>query len=382
MWAQPRCGWAASRSATRSTCLPMRTSDFDYPLPEDLIAQHPAPIRDQSRLLVLHRDSGQIDHRRFTDILDYLRPGDLLVMNDSRVFPARLRGRDPVTGGKFEILLCDEMGRNDWWTMIRPGKRAPVGKRVELLDLAGQPNGAFVEVTEVNAEGHRRVRVHGHHDILELAETCGEIPLPPYIERAAGASSATDKERYQTIYAQQAGSIAAPTAGLHFTPELLARIRSAGIQTAFVTLHVGIGTFAPVKADDLADHRMHEERFSVSDTTAAAIAATKANGGRVIAVGTTSVRVLESSAALSPTGAVTAGAGRTSIFIHPPYRFRCIDALVTNFHLPKSTLLMLVSAFVDQVEATAGRDRVIAAYAEAVRERYRFFSYGDAMFLA
>ena len=226
------------------------------------------------------------------------------------------------------------------------------------------------------------MRVHGHQDILELAETCGEIPLPPYIERAAGASSATDKERYQTIYAQQAGSIAAPTAGLHFTPELLARVRSAGIQTAFVTLHVGIGTFAPVKADDLADHRMHEERFSVSDTTASAIAATKANGGRVIAVGTTSVRVLESSAADSPTGAVTAGAGRTSIFIHPPYRFRCVDALVTNFHLPKSTLLMLVSAFAGQGEAAAGRDRVIAAYAEAVRERYRFFSYGDAMFLA
>jgi len=360
----------------------MRTTDFDYQLPEELIAQQPTAERDQSRLLVLHRDSGKIDHKLFKDILGYLRPGDLLVMNDSRVFPARLRGRDPATGGKFEILLCDETGRNDWWTMMRPGKRAPIGKRVELLDLSGQPNGAFVEVTDVNAVGHRRVCVDGHHDILELAETCGEIPLPPYIERAAGASTAADKERYQTIYARQAGSIAAPTAGLHFTPELLARVRSAGIETAFVTLHVGIGTFAPVKADDLADHRMHEERFSVSEATAAAIATTKANGGRLIAVGTTSVRVLESSAAKSTAGVVTAGAGRTSIFIHPPYRFRCIDALVTNFHLPKSTLLMLVSAFAAQGEAAAGRDRIIAAYAEAVRERYRFFSYGDAMFLA
>ena len=360
----------------------MRTSDFDYPLPEELIAQQPAPERDGSRLLVLHRDSGRIEHRRFPDILDSLRPGDLLVMNDSKVFPARLRGIDPVTGGKFEILLCDEAGPNDWWTMMRPGKRAHVGKRIGLLDSDGQPNGAVIEVTGFNDEGHRRIRLDGAGNLLDLAEQCGEIPLPPYIERAAGASRAEDKERYQTIYAQESGSIAAPTAGLHFTPGLLARIKAAGVRTAFVTLHVGIGTFAPVKADDLADHRMHEERFSLSATTAAAIASTKASGGRVIAVGTTSVRVLESSTANSPDGVVTAGAGRTGIFIHPPYRFRCVDALVTNFHLPKSTLLMLVSAFASQSEATAGRDLVLHAYAEAVRERYRFFSYGDAMFLA
>ncbi len=362
----------------------MRTSDFDYPLPKELIAQQPTAERDQSRLLVLHRDSGRIEHRQFTDILDYLRPGDLLVMNDSKVFPARLRGIDPVTGGKFEILLCEEMGRNDWWAMMRPGKRAHVGKRIGLLDLNGQPNGAVIEVTGFNDEGHRRIRLNGAGNLLDLAEQCGEIPLPPYIERAAGTSRAEDKERYQTIYAQESGSIAAPTAGLHFTPGLLARVKAAAVQTAFVTLHVGIGTFAQVKADDLADHRMHEERFSLSATTAAAIASTKARDGRVIAVGTTSVRVLESSAANSPNGVVTAGAGRTGIFIHPPYRFRCVDALVTNFHLPKSTLLMLVSAFASQSEATAaaGRDRIIAAYAEAVRERYRFFSYGDAMFLA
>ena len=360
----------------------MRTSDFDYPLPEELIAQHPSTVRDQSRLLVLHRESGRIEHRRFTDILDYLRPGDLLVMNDSKVFPARLRGIDPVTGGKFEILLCDEAGPNDWWTMMRPGKRAHVGKRIWLLDPDGQPNGAVIEVTGFNDEGHRRIRLNGAGNLSELAEQCGEIPLPPYIERAAGPSSAEDKERYQTIYAQESGSIAAPTAGLHFTPGLLARVKAAGVQTAFVTLHVGIGTFAPVKADDLADHRMHEERFSVSPGTAAAIAATKARGGRVLAVGTTTVRVLESCAAKSPEGTVNAGSGRTSIFIHPPYCFRCVDALVTNFHLPKSTLLMLVSAFAAQAEATAGRDLVLHAYAEAVRERYRFFSYGDAMFLA
>ena len=357
----------------------MRTADFDYPLPPELVAQQPAPRRDESRLLVLQRPGGQTVHHRFRDLLEFLRPGDVLVLNNSRVLPARLRGLNAKTGGRFEVLLLEENALNDWWVMLRPGKRARVGTHITFCDDVGQPGTLQAEVVETNDEGHRRLRFSGVPDLVRLLDELGEVPLPPYITRESPAALPPDKERYQTVYAQPAGSVAAPTAGLHFTETLLDEIRNSGVDVRFLTLHVGLGTFAPVKSDTLAAHKMHEERFELSPGTAAAVNDAKAAGRRVIAVGTTSVRVLEAVAAKNG-GKVVAGTGRTDIFIHPPYDFKIVDALLTNFHLPRSTLLMLVSAFAAPGEAR-GRDLALAAYAEAVRERYRFFSYGDAMLI-
>jgi S-adenosylmethionine:tRNA ribosyltransferase-isomerase len=356
----------------------MRTADFDYVLPPELIAQVPTPQRDQSRLLALDRTTGGIEHGHFSDLPKYLHPADVLVFNDSKVIPARLRALNAATGGHFEVFLLDENAVNDWWAMMRPGKRARVGSRVEILDLLKRPTGITARVEEINEEGHRRLVFEGVGNVANQLNSLGEIPLPPYIERTGQREE--DRERYQTVYARALGSVAAPTAGLHFTPELLARIRAMGVQTQFVTLHVGPGTFVPVKAETIDEHVMHEERFSVSAETAAAINRVKETGvGRVIAVGTTSMRVLES-VARNCDGRMREGEGRTRIFIYPPCQFAIVDALVTNFHLPKSTLLMLASAFASP-GTTDGRDVLLKAYAEAIRLRYRFFSYGDAMLI-
>jgi S-adenosylmethionine:tRNA ribosyltransferase-isomerase len=356
----------------------VRTADFDYHLPPELIAQQPAGRRDASRLLVLDRATGRVAHRQFTDLPGQLRAGDVVVFNDSRVIPARLRGRKPGSGGEVELLLVEENAVNDWWTMLRPGKRVRPGTDIELHDRAGQPTGLRATVTAKNDEGHCRLTFSGAENILTRFDDIGEVPLPPYITRPDHFDQAADRERYQTVYARAAGSVAAPTAGLHFTPEILETLRARGVHTAFVTLHVGLGTFAPVKADDLAQHVMHEERYVLPEATVAAIAQARARGGRVFAAGTTTVRVLES--CVGTDGQLRPGAGRTRIFIHPPFTFRAVDALITNFHLPQSTLLMLVSAFAAPGE-TRGRELLLATYAEAVRERYRFFSYGDAMLI-
>jgi S-adenosylmethionine:tRNA ribosyltransferase-isomerase len=385
----------------------MRTADFDFELPPELIAQVPAERRDASRLLILNRDSGRVSHGAFSDIQAFLRPGDVLVLNNSRVIPARLRGANEKTGGKFELLLLEENALNDWWAMLRPGKRASVGTRIVLLDHAHEKTSVLAEVVGINDEGHRRIRfrfandvaatldvgsskldvgcseqlgVRGSPNILNILDQLGEMPLPPYIERPAGQSSATDRERYQTVFAEPPGSVAAPTAGLHFTPAVLDALGARGVKVEFITLHVGLGTFAPVKAEHLSEHVMHEERFDVGEAAATTVNEAKQDGGRIIAVGTTTMRVLES-VARAQGGKLVAGSGRTRIFIHPPQTFSLVDALLTNFHLPRSTLLMLVSAFAAPGESR-GRELVLRAYAEAVRERYRFFSYGDAMFIA
>lgn len=397
----------------------MRTADFDFHLPTQLVAQSPAPDRHLSRLLLLERAPHRLSHRQFSDFPGLLQPGDVLVLNDSKVIPARLRGMNHETGGQFEILLLEENGPNDWWAMLRPGKRARVGTRIDLAQRrtpippapstpptrAGSEAVAFdvhALVTAINSEGHRRLQFIGTKNILDDLDTLGEMPLPPYIKRDEPNTSPADRERYQTVYAQAPGSVAAPTAGLHFTPALLDRIRATGVQVCQVTLHVGLGTFAPLKAENLAQHVMHEERYAVPQATADAINAAKREGRRVIAVGTTTLRVLESSVAadarrltlpddptpsnaidqslLTPAATLAAGSGRTRIFIHPPFRFRIVDALLTNFHLPRSTLLMLVSAFASP-DDTRGRDTVLAAYQEAISQGYRFFSYGDAMFI-
>jgi len=306
------------------------------------------------------------------------------VLNNSRVIRARLRGVNQKTSGAFEMLLLEENGINDWWTMLKPGKRAHVGTRIVLTHHASRITPPITAtILAINDEGHRRLQFDGTANILDALDELGEIPLPPYIRRQPGmpddAALSLDQERYQTVFAEPAGSVAAPTAGLHFTKPLLDEIRARGVEVHFVTLHVGLGTFAPVKAEILGDHVMHEERFEVNDTTAGAVNAAKAAGRRVLAVGTTSVRVLESIAAQHD-GKIVAGPGRTRIFIHPPREFKIVDALLTNFHLPCSTLLMLVSAFAAPGE-TRGREMILAAYAEAIRERYRFFSYGDAMLI-
>jgi S-adenosylmethionine:tRNA ribosyltransferase-isomerase len=349
----------------------LRTADFDYVLPPELIAQVPAPARDQSRLLVVHRAGQSLEHRHFTDLLDYLRNGDVLVLNDSRVIPARLRGRNPRTGGRFELLLVEETGLNCWWALVRPGRRAQLGGRIELLEAGGKDAGVAAVVEEIAADGRRRLRFVGVENRL------GETPLPPYISPTT--MEAPHRERYQTVYARADGSVAAPTAGLHFTEALLAQLRATGVRVCFVTLHVGPGTFAPVKTELIAEHRMHEERFEISEETARLVAEAKIRGNRVMAVGTTTLRVLES-AARRGSGQLAPGRGRTDIFIHPPDEFMIADSLLTNFHLPRSTLLMLVSAFAAPKEI-AGREFILRAYQEAVARRYRFFSYGDAMLL-
>jgi S-adenosylmethionine:tRNA ribosyltransferase-isomerase len=290
----------------------MRTADFDYALPPELIAQSPASVRDRSRLLVLHRPDGLVEHRNFSDIAEYCRAGDVLVLNDSRVIPARLRGKNGQTGGAFEILLLEENEPNDWWALLRPGKRARLNAKIDLLDPKGAATGIRATVIETNAEGHRRLQFSGVRDLGDALDHLGEVPLPPYIERPRSGPFLEDAERYQTVYAREAGSVAAPTAGLHFTQGLLNRLRRRGVEVCWLTLHVGLGTFAPVKAEHVADHIMHEERFTVGEETAAVVNQAKREGRRVIAVGTTSVRVLESVAAGA---SVRARRGRTRIFL-------------------------------------------------------------------
>lgn len=339
----------------------MKTSDFWYDLPEELIAQTPLEQRDTSRLLVLNKDTGAVKHQHFYDIIDYLQPGDCLVMNDSRVLPARLLGHRP-TGGAVEVLLLRDLGNKKWECLCKPGRKMQVGHEVIFGD--GELTATVVEVQET---GNRVVEFHYEGIFLEVLERLGKMPLPPYIK-----AELQDQERYQTVYSRQVGSAAAPTAGLHFTNELLEQIRNKGIKTAFVTLHVGLGTFRPVKAEDISKHHMHSELCMISSETAAVLNETKANGGRIICVGTTSCRTLES--LVNEDGSFEAKSKWTEIFIYPGYQFKAMEGLITNFHLPESTLVMLVSAF-------AGRETVLGAYEEAVREKYRFFSFGDAMFI-
>ena len=340
----------------------MKTSDFYFDLPKELIAQTPLERRDASRLLVLDRSRGELSHRHFYDLPDYLRPGDCLVMNDSRVLPARLIGRRMPGGGACEVLLLTDRGADTWECLVRPGKKLRPGASVSFGD------GELTATVEAEVQGgNRLVCFHYEGIFLEVLDRLGEMPLPPYIREKL-----SDRERYQTVYSREPGSAAAPTAGLHFTDELLKRIAGMGVKLCYVTLHVGLGTFRPVKEEDILDHEMHSEFCIIPEATARAVTETKRSGGRVIAVGTTSCRTLESFA--TPDGTLKAGSGWTDIFIYPGYRFKCIDALVTNFHLPESTLIMLVSAL-------AGRETILKAYRTAVEERYRFFSFGDAMLI-
>jgi S-adenosylmethionine:tRNA ribosyltransferase-isomerase len=359
--------------------VPLQASDFDYKVPAKLIAQVPAPERDQSRLMVLHRQDGRIDHRRFADLRDYLQPGDALVLNDSRVMPARLRGVNRRTSGEFEVLLLEENALNDWWVLLRPGKRARPQTQILFKDRAGHLAAAHATVVDKNQEGHCRLQFSGVGNIAQALDQIGAVPLPPYIKRAAGDDLADDLVRYQTVYARTLGSVAAPTAGLHFTKPVLDALRDRGVRIVTVTLHVGWGTFSPVKTEKLEEHVMHQERFELDAPTADVLQAARQEGRRVLAVGTTTVRVLETVAARHE-GKLVACTGRTNLFICPPYRFRVVNALLTNFHLPRSTLLMLVCAFAAP-EETRGRNLVLRAYAEAVGEQYHFYSYGDAMLL-
>ena len=339
----------------------MKTHDFWYDLPEELIAQTPLQQRDTSRLCVLDRDSGTVTHRHFYDIIEYLQPGDCLVMNDSRVLPARLLGHRP-TGGAVELLLLQDLGDKKWECLAKPGRKLLEGQEV----IFG--NGELTAtVTQVKEDGNRVVTFHYEGIFLEVLERLGKMPLPPYIK-----AELKDQERYQTVYSKNVGSSAAPTAGLHFTNELLNSIRQKGVNTAFVTLHVGLGTFRPVKAENINEHHMHSELCMMSGETANILNQTKAAGGRIICVGTTSCRTLES--LVNEDGSFEAKSKWTDIFIYPGYQFKAMQGLITNFHLPESTLVMLVSAF-------AGRENVLNAYNEAVKEKYRFFSFGDAMFI-
>ena len=338
----------------------LSVSDFDYDLPESLIAQTPVEPRDSSRLLVVDRQTGELQHRHFSDILNFIQPGDLLVANDTKVIPARLLGRRTDTGGKVEVFLLHRLSRDQWEVLVKPGKKMRPGQHVWFDEtLSG-------EVQDVTAYGGRVIQFDYEGLFETILDKLGETPLPPYIHQKLA-----DPDRYQTIYARDSGSAAAPTAGLHFTPELMEKVREKGASFAFVTLNIGLGTFRPVRIENIAEHVMHREFYSVSPETVEQILQTKQRGGRIIAVGTTAVRTLESAAAA---GALTAGSGWSELFIYPGYSFRVIDALITNFHLPQSTLLMLVSAF-------AGRENVLAAYQQAVQSQYRFFSFGDAMFI-
>ena len=338
----------------------MLLSQFSYHLPGERIAQHPLEERDQSRLLVLERQSGALEHKRFYELTDYLEPGDTLVFNNTRVIPARLIGTRADTGGKVEVFLLNRLNDTDWETLVKPGKRARPGMTITFGDELG------CEIVDTTDFGGRVVRFSFTGVFEAVLDRLGETPLPPYIHERL-----SDSERYQTVYATQRGSAAAPTAGLHFTPPLLERIAAKGIHLAYVTLHVGLGTFRPVSAEKITDHVMHREFYTIPEATARIVNETRARGNRVIAVGTTSVRTLET---VGQSGEVQAGSGYTNIFIYPGYRFRIVDGLITNFHLPESTLLMLVSAF-------AGREQVLGAYETAIKEEYRFFSFGDAMLI-
>ena len=337
----------------------MKTHDFWYDLPEELIAQTPLERRDGSRLMVLNRETGEIQHKHFYDVIDHLNPGDCLVMNDSRVLPARLMGHRP-TGGVVEVLLLRDLGNKCWECLCKPGRKMQVGNEVIFGD--GELTAV---VREVREDGNRVVEFRYEGIFLEVLERLGKMPLPPYIKEEL-----QDQERYQTVYSREVGSAAAPTAGLHFTKELLEKIREKGVNEAFVTLHVGLGTFRPIKAEEVTEHHMHSELCMMNAETANMLNETKRNGGRVICVGTTSCRTLES--LVNDDGTFEAKSKWTDIFIYPGYTFKAMDGLITNFHLPESTLVMLVSAF-------AGREHVLNAYEEAVKQRYRFFSFGDAM---
>ncbi len=339
----------------------MKKSDFYYYLPEELIAQTPLEKRDSSRMLVLDKTSGKISHSRFYNILDYLNEGDLLVMNNSRVLPARIFGTRKDTGSSVEFLLLKQIENNKWETLVKPGKKAKPGTE---FDFSGIMSGT---VEDIGKEGIRIIRFESDENIYTALDKIGQMPLPPYIKETL-----KDKERYQTVYSDPVGSAAAPTAGLHFTEELISELHNKGVNTAYVTLHVGLGTFRPVKEDEITDHIMHSEHYELPEETVKLIKETKARGNRVIAVGTTTTRTLESVA--RDKGELVPCDGWTDIFIYPPYEFKVLDGLITNFHLPESTLVMLVSAF-------AGYDNTMNAYKEAVEEKYRFFSFGDSMMI-
>lgn len=350
----------------------MHINDFDYELPEELIAQKPQKDRDKCRLMVLRRSDNSIEHRHFFDILEYLKEGDCLLLNDSKVIPARLYGIKEGTGARVEFLLIKRIEGDIWETMVRPGKRLKPGDSVLFSDEEGKKLRA--EILDYGEDGTRIVKMEYDGILMERLEEIGSMPLPPYISRP---SNDEDKDDYQTVYCHEEGSVAAPTAGLHFTTELLEKAREKGVKIAFVTLHVGIGTFRPVKCETIENHHMHFEEYSVSEETAEIVNQTILSGGRVISVGTTSTRTAESAACFDEKSGkylLKAGSGSTDIFIYPGYEFKIIESLITNFHLPKSTLMMLVSALYD-------REHILKAYDEAVREEYRFFSYGDAMFI-
>lgn len=340
-----------------------KTSDYFYELPEELIAQTPVEPRDHSSMLVLDRETGKTQHKHFYDVLDYLKPGDCLILNDSRVLPARIFGTKNDTGAHVEFLLLKCVGNNKWETLVKPGRKAKVG--AEFVFSPGVLEG---KITDVLEDGNRIIDFSCEGNFYTILEELGKMPLPPYI-----TAELKDQERYQTVYSHELGSAAAPTAGLHFTKELLKKIEEKGVKIGYVTLHVGLGTFRPVKAENITEHKMHSEHYHLPKETADLINETKKNGGRVIAVGTTSCRTLESVATFND-GKILESDGWTSIFIYPGYEFKVLDGLITNFHLPESTLIMLVSAF-------AGYEHVMAAYKEAVEKRYRFFSFGDAMLI-
>ncbi|MBO8136537.1 MAG: tRNA preQ1(34) S-adenosylmethionine ribosyltransferase-isomerase QueA [Desulfotomaculum sp.] len=342
-----------------------KTSDYDYYLPEELIAQEPLNRRDQSRLMVLHRNSGVLEHRHFNEIIKFLRPGDTLVINETKVLPARLYGKRKATGAKIEVLLLKQQTGTCWEALVKPGKRAKVGDTLTFTD--GKQVLLEADIIDKTEAGGRVLEFKYTGNFLELLDRIGTMPLPPYIKKEL-----QDRDRYQTVYARKEGSAAAPTAGLHFTEELLHQVQQKGITVARLLLHVGLGTFRPVKVEDIREHKMHQEYYEVTKETADIINAAKERGNKVVAVGTTSVRTLETAAGAD--GKVKPGSGWTDIFIYPGYKFKCVDALITNFHLPKSTLMMLVAAF-------AGKDKIMKAYEEAVKEKYRFFSFGDAMLI-
>lgn len=350
----------------------MRIDEFDYNLPEELIAQYPSKERDKCRLMVLNREDGSLSHEMFYDIIDHLREGDCMVFNSSKVIPARLFGEKLGTGVKVEFLLIKRLGDSDKWeTMVRPGRRLKPGDRVAFGEGSNQIE---AEIISYGDGGTRIVKFYYDGIFMERLEELGKMPLPPYIDRE---SEEEDKEMYQTVYADKPGSVASPTAGLHFTEELLEKAKSKGVKLEFVTLHVGIGTFRPVKVENIEDHKMHFEEYSISEETADSINASILSGNRIISVGTTSTRTLESAAFKDEKSGkflVKSGGGTTGIFIYPGYEFKIVNALVTNFHLPKSTLIMLISALYN-------REKILEAYEVAVKEKYRFFSYGDAMLI-
>ena len=359
----------------------IKTDAFDFELPQELIAQHPIEgARDQSRLFCYHRSKQSIKHQGFQEIVSHLHAGDLLIMNNTKVIPSRLRGEKAQSGGKIELLLIEATGHQEWLAMLKPGKRAHPGTLIDLHDQHGEKSGVLAKVIDKTESGQFHIRFSDGIDIMKLLEEYGEIPLPPYIHREHAPSS-NDSIRYQTVYAENEGSVAAPTAGLHFTPALMEALEKKGIQIAFVTLHVGLGTFNPVKAEWVDEHKMHKERYMVSAETLKMIRDTRKRKGKITAVGTTSLRVLESLALKwKPSDPIQAMHASTDIFIYPPHRFQYTDRLITNFHLPMSSLIMLISAFVSPGD-TDGVEQIKRVYNEAIKYEYRFFSYGDAMLI-